>query len=153
MFYFGILILVLLISVAVISAISNGFEEVRQKKANPLPDWHIDDEWREKQKEDWDKDHPSADISGGDRPTHPGITNQQKLFQKVSDAYRPVWYDRSTGWTGQTYKEALTWCDSHSNYIPCPYEVYCPDEKTLLSAMSSDGSSGNIEDDGETWAP
>jgi len=138
--------------VAIISAITNGYENVRLKKnAPPLPDWHGDDEWREKQKEDWVHDHPNDEAAAGRFDTHPGITNKQKLFQKVSAAYQPVWYDRSSGWTGQTYSEALTWCDSHDSYIPCPYEVYCPDQKSLI--LSNDGLSSLMDRDGESWAP
>ena len=141
-----LLLLVLLIAVAIISAISNGFETVRQKKAPPLPDWKSEMDWEEQQKLKWEADHPTtASGTNISRPTHPAITSQQKLFQKVSAAYRPVWYDRSTGWTGQTYAESITWCDSHDNYIPCPYEVYCPDEKNLLS--------GIMDEEGESWAP
>jgi len=151
--YVTVLLLILLIGVAIISAITNGYENVRLKKnAPPLPDWHGDDEWREKQKEDWVHDHPNDEAAAADRfDTHPGIASKQKLFQKVSAAYQPVWYDRSSGWTGQTYSEALTWCDSHDNYIPCPYEVYCPDQKSLI--LSNDGLSLLMDRDGESWAP
>ena len=150
--YVTVLLLILLISVAIISAITNGYENVRLKKNTPpLPDWHEDDEWREKQKEDWVHDHPNEAVATGRFDTHPGITSKQKLFQKVSNAYQPVWYDRSSGWTGQTYSEALTWCDSHDSYIPCPYEVYCPDQKSLI--LSNDGLSSLMDKDGESWAP
>ena len=150
--YVTILLLILLIGVAIISAITNGYENVRLKKNEPpLPDWHEDDEWREKQKEDWVHDHPNEAATTGRFDTHPGITSKQKLFQKVSNAYQPVWYDRSSGWTGQTYSEALTWCDSHDSYIPCPYKVYCPDQKSLI--LSNDGLSSIMDRDGESWAP
>jgi len=151
MLYCGVLLLVLLICVSIISAVSNGFEEVHHKNAPGLPDWKEEDDWREKQKEDWEKDHNVDDVNvGGHDPAKVGITSQQQqdeneLFQRVSAAYRPVWYDRSTGWSGQTYAEALTWCDSHDHYIPCPYEVYCPNETTLLA--------GIMDKDGESWAP
>ena len=150
--YVTILLLILLIGVAIISAITNGYENVRLKKNEPpLPDWHEDDEWREKQKEDWVHEHPNEAAGAGRFDAHPGITSKQKLFQKVSAAYQPVWYDRSSGWTGQTYSEALTWCDSHDSYIPCPYEVYCPDQKSLI--LSNDGLSSLMDRDGESWAP
>ena len=125
MLYFAALLLFLLVSVSIISAVSNGFEEVRRKNAPPLPDWKGEDNWQMKQKVEWE--------------------TKTELFEKVSAAYRPVWYDRSTGWKGQTYDEAMSWCKSYLNYIPCPYEVYCPDEKTLLS--------GVMEKGGESWAP
>ena len=68
-----------------------------------------------------------------------------QLFYKVSTAYRPIWYDRSTGWEGRTYQDAVTWCDSYHNYIPCPYEVYCPNQKNLMA--------GILDQEGESWAP
>ena len=77
------------------------------------------------------------------------------LFARVSAAYRPVWYDRATGWTGRSHDEALPFCASHHpDYVPCPYEVYCPDGKTLISGVvvvEEDGESG--EGGGESWAP
>jgi len=126
MIYFAALLLVLLVSASIISAVSNGFEEVRKKNAPPLPDWKGVEDWQMKQKLEWE--------------------TKTELFNKVSAAYRPVWYDRSTGWKGQTYDEALSWCKSYLNYIPCPYEVYCPDEKTLLSGVMEKGGL-------ESWAP
>ena len=69
----------------------------------------------------------------------------EQLFYTVSSAYRPIWYDRSTGWLGQTYQEAETWCDSYNSYIPCPFEVYCPNQKSLMS--------GILDQEGESWAP
>ncbi|KAK1737323.1 hypothetical protein QTG54_012190 [Skeletonema marinoi] len=68
-----------------------------------------------------------------------------QLFYEVTAAYRPITYDRSTGWQGQTYQEAVTYCDSYHNYIPCPYEVYCPDQKHLMAGISGE--------EGESWAP
>ncbi len=125
MLYLVALLLFLIVSVSIISAVSNGFEEVRRKNAPPLPDWNGAEDWQMKQQLEWE--------------------TKTELFEKVSAAYRPLWYDRSTGWKGQTYDEALSWCKSYLNYIPCPYEVYCPDEKTLLS--------GVMTKDGESWAP
>ena len=180
LYYFGALLLLLAIGVSIISAVSNGFEEVRHRKAPPLPDWKSDEEWRERQKVDWEQSHPGdyvvgkegwekpddAVVEGGGETTSEeegssnveefaSISGQQqqqssdndmgKLFQKISAAYRPVWYDRETGWVGQTYSEALSWCSSHDGYIPCPYEVYCPNESTLLA--------GVMDNNGESWAP
>ncbi|KAL9184302.1 hypothetical protein ACHAXT_002388 [Thalassiosira profunda] len=148
MMYCSALILFLLVAASVMSAITNGFEEVRHKRAPPLPDWKAEEDWREKQKVDWEKshpnEHPAKDNSNGQKVGIDGQKSMGKLFQKISAAYRPVWYDRSTGWTGQTYAEAVTWCDAHNNYIPCPYEVYCPSENTLLA--------GVMDEDGESWA-
>jgi len=100
-------------------------------------------------------------LEGGDRQVQRaergvgefGRKNETELlFARVSAAYRPVWYDRATGWTGRSYDEALPFCASHHpDYVPCPYEVYCPDGKTLISGVvvvEEDGEGG-----GESWAP
>jgi len=73
------------------------------------------------------------------------VNQLDELFYTVSSAYRPIWYDRTTGWQGQTYQEALTWCDAYNNYIPCPFEVYCPNQKSLMA--------GKLDQEGESWAP
>jgi hypothetical protein len=36
------------------------------------------------------------------------------------------WYDRSSGWNGQTYSEAYLFCLNQNQALPCPYEVICP---------------------------
>jgi len=156
MFYGGAFVLLMLVVTSLLSAVSNGFEEVRKKKVPPLPDWESEERWREEQKIEWEKEHAGEDYYAA-QESKEGITasggggdvtseeNLDALFQMVSAAYRPVWYDRTTGWTGRTYVEATSWCDSHQNYIPCPYEVYCPNEKTLLA--------GVMDEDGESWAP
>jgi len=45
--------------------------------------------------------------------------------------FGPLWYNRNSGWNGQTYKEAVTFCMSQTNedgyqMTLCPYEAYCP---------------------------
>jgi len=151
-------VLVALIALSIVSAVSNGFEDVRKKKSPPLPDWRED--WRDQQLMEWEKKHGTvnggpkvgigawsnengANDSGGGNANDKD--NLDKLFLEMSSNYRPVWYDRSTGWLGETYAEAITWCGSHSNFVPCPFEVYCPNDKTLLS--------GIMDEDGESWAP
>ena len=47
----------------------------------------------------------------------------EQLSYKLSDAYFPVWFDRSTGWEGKTYDEAMEFCKSHDDFVPCPYDM------------------------------
>jgi len=54
--------------------------------------------------------------------------NLDQLYYTLSDTYLPMWYDRSMGWKGSTYSEAVTFCNAHDNFVPCPYNVYCPGE-------------------------
>lgn len=155
---FLIMLLVGIVAVAIASAITNGFEEARRRE--PLPDYKSDLEWREHQKEEWEVEHgqlytgynnvaavvPDASNANNveDAMPPPPMSNHDKTLQSVSAAYRPIWFDRSTGWNGQSWQEALDFCALYSDYIPCPYEVYCPMNKELLS--------GVMDNDGESWA-
>ncbi|KAL3827255.1 hypothetical protein ACHAXA_004730 [Cyclostephanos tholiformis] len=55
-------------------------------------------------------------------------------YEAASDAYHPVWYGRSNGWTGTTWIEALAFCSSLDDDVDdddvfhglCPYVAYCP---------------------------
>jgi len=54
----------------------------------------------------------------------------------AAESHHPVWYDRTTGWVGTTYREALEFCSSKVDSTSeggvetkkqlCPYNVYCP---------------------------
>mmetsp|Transcript_12430 Transcript_12430/g.19128 ORF Transcript_12430/g.19128 Transcript_12430/m.19128 type:complete len:834 (+) Transcript_12430:2-2503(+) len=90
----------------------------------------------------------SGDMNASPETANDAIAAENQLshlFNEVSLAYRPILYDRNTGWQGQTYQEAVTWCDAYHNYIPCPYEVYCPDQKHLMAGIQNE--------EGESWAP
>lgn len=163
-----LVLLVGMVAVSLASAITKGFQ-----KSPPLPDYQADEEWREHQKEEWEMEHgalytgynnvaavvpdvanvnnvedamPPPPMSNHDESDveEEGISKHDKLFQDLSAAYRPIWFDRSTGWKGQTYQEAIEFCSTYSDYIPCPYNVYCPRNKELLS--------GVMEHEGESWS-
>lgn len=137
------LILCALICVALVSSISNGFETIQLRNTPALPeDWRDELDWSVKQKDEWEKNHAQNINNIGDIQT---TMNMTQLYHKISAAHRPVWYDRSTGWTGRTWDEAISFCNAHDNNIPCPYKVYCPNEKTLLP--------GIMDTDGVSWAP
>jgi hypothetical protein len=55
------------------------------------------------------------------------LTDEEKQQVKfVSDRLQPIFYDRSHGWEGQTYSEALEFCASRESRVPCPYTAVCP---------------------------
>jgi hypothetical protein len=142
------LILFVLICVALVSSMSNGFETIRLRNTSPLPeDWRDELDWSVKQKDEWEKNHAQNvnNIADTQQTATTQMMNMTQLYHKISAAHRPVWYDRSTGWTGRTWDDAITFCNAHDENIPCPYEVYCPNEKTLLS--------GIMDTDGVSWAP
>mmetsp|Transcript_29955 Transcript_29955/g.63524 ORF Transcript_29955/g.63524 Transcript_29955/m.63524 type:complete len:703 (+) Transcript_29955:135-2243(+) len=55
-------------------------------------------------------------------------TNQAAAGYARAESHHPRWFDRSSGWNGSTYQEALTFCTSlgEGDRELCPYEVYCP---------------------------
>ncbi|KAL7549978.1 hypothetical protein ACHAWF_013235, partial [Thalassiosira exigua] len=69
------------------------------------------------------------------------------LYYDVSDAFLPVWFDRDGGWDGTTYAEALEFCRGRDDFVPCPFEVYCPGKggKLIFDEV--------FQDSGESFAP
>ena len=62
------------------------------------------------------------------RPT-PLPTNKGNIYEDVANGFRPIWFDRSSGWTGQTYKEGIDFCKSLSNakgegMMVCPLQAH-----------------------------
>ena len=58
------------------------------------------------------------------------LTDEEKAQVKfVSDKLQPIFYNRSHGWEGQTYSEALEFCASRESRVPCPYTAVCPNGK------------------------
>ena len=47
---------------------------------------------------------------------------QSPMYQTISEKYKPKFFDRSKGWKGQTYDEALSFCADFNHYMPCPYD-------------------------------
>lgn len=39
--------------------------------------------------------------------------------------FDPQWFDRRSGWEGIKFSDAVNFCSSHENRVPCPYELYC----------------------------
>mmetsp|Transcript_112 Transcript_112/g.231 ORF Transcript_112/g.231 Transcript_112/m.231 type:complete len:525 (+) Transcript_112:62-1636(+) len=55
--------------------------------------------------------------------------DDERLASKSYQAamkFRPVMYDRSQGWSGRTYPEALVFCEVTAGLAICPYEAVCP---------------------------
>lgn len=73
--------------------------------------------------------------------------NMDMMYKSISEEFHPMWFDRSTGWLGQTYLSALEFCSKHDSYIPCPYEAYCPAGKGHVPL------GGFREDSDGTWSP
>ena len=63
-----------------------------------------------------------------------------------AETYKPVWFSRNQGWTGNTYAAADAFCKSKENSMLCPYEVYCPTGPNHLPY-------GGIRPESTVWAP
>lgn len=65
-------------------------------------------------------------------PTHIGqLKQEQALFNAIADIHNPVWYDRDSGWTGQSWPEAKLFCedqtgDGNTSMQLCDLGSYCP---------------------------
>ncbi|KAL3816816.1 hypothetical protein ACHAXA_008679 [Cyclostephanos tholiformis] len=87
------------------------------------------------------------------------------LYQTIEREYDPIFYDRSMGWSGNSYPDAAIFCASHYPYdgervgLPCPFEVYCPEGSNSMpyrgfrseSAASGGVSYAPIMDGAENW--
>jgi hypothetical protein len=57
--------------------------------------------------------------------------NLELVMQSVAEQHEPVWFDRSGGWSGQSWPEASSFCLSQVDYSGkgmqlCPLGVICP---------------------------
>ena len=85
--------------------------------------------------------HGGAD----DSPISPTRPSDQDLYEAINLSMRPKWYNRSSGWRGGTFKNAVEFCSSVLRQ-PCPYTAYCPagEDKHPL---------GGTKDRQELWSP
>lgn len=74
-------------------------------------------------------------------------TGSTAVYQSVLK-FNPIWYDRSSGWNGNTYDDAFEFCTrSGPDYDVCPYDVYCP-------KGSGSQPHGGVKDEPKgSWAP
>ena len=57
-----------------------------------------------------------------------GDANAQEHYYTAAMQYTPKMYDRSHGWTGQTYEEAIAFCKNAADGMAvCPYDALCPE--------------------------
>lgn len=81
-------------------------------------------------------------------PTSPVSKGRSDVYTEISDKYQPKYFDRSTGWQGQTHTQAVEFCSDFYGYFPCPYAAICPLGK------GSEPLGGNKNDPGgASWAP
>jgi hypothetical protein len=72
--------------------------------------------------------------------------SQVDAIRNAIKTFDPKWFSRMTGWEGITYQDALKFCYSHDNRVPCTYEMYCIDGPNGIPY-------GGIRPNGEQWSP
>ena len=65
-------------------------------------------------------------ITHDNAPNHDQNDPDIAVYEGIASEYLPLEFDRSKGWTGRTYIEALQFCGSMNGYEICPYEAICP---------------------------
>jgi len=136
----------------------------------PVLDTYSSNTWMEIREGGWCEKHTSlekngdpvwyvlcckVDATAAAAPSSPTINSApaaddqevQAIYKDISEKYHPVSFDRSQGWRGQTYGDALVFCAKQNSKIPCPYEVTCPmGDKGLPIGGATDGMNGD-------WVP
>ena len=69
-------------------------------------------------------------------------------YDEADEPYKPMWFDRTNGWDGQTYQEALGFCGAMSSYTLCSYEVICP-----MGEESPNPLGGFRDEQNGSWVP
>lgn len=122
------------IAMTISSAVTQGFEHAQKRNHELNPKW-VKEEKANEDKEWWVENNGTSDDNKAEEKhfitemeiieNTPSLTKEEleQMYYEVSDAYLPVWFDRSTGWRGNTFKEAMEFCKSHDDFVPCPYEV------------------------------
>jgi hypothetical protein len=87
-------------------------------------------------------------------------TAMQQAEYAHAESYHPRWYNRSHGWEGTTYAEAVTFCasqtsedDSNAPKQLCPYEVYCPTGAHSIPLGGYRGHEADVEEGNNTRSP
>jgi hypothetical protein len=75
---------------------------------------------------------------------------QEFITQESMEKFKGQWFDRTTGWKGATYNQAISFCASKGKMIVCPYEAYCVDG---INSVPFGGVKVGFNGEKEQWAP
>lgn len=66
--------------------------------------------------------------NGGSTAGHStsGQSTAHSPYKDAADKYKPIAFDRSKGWDGQTYIASVEFCSEMQDHTICPYEAICP---------------------------
>ena len=101
--------------------------------------------------------HPEMTVPGNDGQ----LTDAQRHeYQDVAEQFEPTFYDRTTGWSGRTYIDALSFCQEPNEYKDsrmriCPYIAICPGGQGSRPLIGHRNENGNqdILKYGGSWIP
>eukprot|EP00986_Skeletonema_menzelii_P003794 scaffold1223_cov148-Skeletonema_menzelii.AAC.1 len=79
-----------------------------------------------------------------DQPTSVADADALAIMESI---YKPVLYNRQSGWDGTNYAESIIFCASQGSRIPCYYETYCP------NGENADPYGGVSDEPNGAWAP
>jgi hypothetical protein len=171
--------LALVAVVAVVIGISAGVASSKRKAA--LPDWEA--ELAEVQKEEQEKHQakkqeevqaashdgevmaakppPSDTVEGIEAPKNEVaeaivkevVDNIPYSYKDVVKKFSPIVFDRSKGWDGTTYNDAVSFCNELENRSLCPYEAVCPlgPSSKPAGGYKTNGSWLAISDESNGW--
>ena len=111
-------------------AVTEGFKHVRHRNELLHPKWQGDVNEQSKSDQEVVYTHHEKDIS-----------------YHLTEAYTPIWFNRDSGWKGTSHTEAFEFCKSRDNFVPCPYNVYCPEDKGKKLLFDEEMT------EADSWAP
>lgn len=79
------------------------------------------------------------------KPSSKPTYGDDYYYEKIATSLEPKWFDRTSGWDGQTYLEGLQFCAREDSRVPCPYIAYCP--------IGMKGPPLGEAKEGVSWAP
>ncbi len=104
---------------------------------------------------------PIATSDGSSSSSSGPESSSSSLLVASYHEHEPQWFDRSTGWTGSTHGEALTFCSGKTSSITarpmtiCTYDAMCPmgvhTTPAVLSSVQDENQRSPIVDDGGIW--
>ncbi|KAL7517933.1 hypothetical protein ACHAWX_002805 [Stephanocyclus meneghinianus] len=74
-------------------------------------------------------------------------------YKEIANKFKPIAFDRSKGWDGQTYADAVEFCNELENHSLCPYAAICPlgPSSKPAGGYKSSGSWLAISDEQNGW--
>lgn len=74
-------------------------------------------------------------------------------YKDIAATFKPIAFDRSKGWDGTTYNEAVEFCNEIENHSLCPYQAVCPlgENSKPSGGYKSTGSWLAISDEPNAW--